>query len=231
MLVVTLVLPLIMEERDQRSKNQPTESYFSLILSIVLIVRAYPQILLSGVIQALSFGVFLAVWLALGLHLTSPQMGYGVDVVGYLAVFSIFNLATTPRLGAWADKVGAERARVIVSSVQVAGVALLWFFGHSLWLLIIPIIVMNLVGPIIDISGRMTFLSQTPEIRTRLMTVYIVIMFTGGGAASWAGTIAYDLGGWTGTSVLALSFSMLVLSLSVLGLALKPKSPVGAASD
>ncbi|MEO0982890.1 MAG: MFS transporter [Pseudomonadota bacterium] len=216
MLAVTVAAPLVMEERE-RAGGQDASSggYPRLILSIPPIIGRHPEILLSGAIQGLSFGVFLAVWLALGLHLTSPEMGYGVDVVGYLAIFAIINLLSTPRLGVWADKVGPRRARLAVAAVNLTGVALLGFVGHSLWLLMIPIIIMNIAGPTIDVTGRMTFLKEPAEIRTRLMTVYIVMMFIGGGLASWAGTAAYDWGGWTGSAVLALCLSSLVFTLSL----------------
>ncbi|CDO60095.1 L-Proline/Glycine betaine transporter ProP [Candidatus Phaeomarinobacter ectocarpi] len=216
MLLVSILLPFIMEPRDR--ETVPGQSYAELILSIFPIIGRHPDILLSGVIQALSFGIFLAVWMGLGLHLTSPQMGYGVDVVGYLAVFSAISLVTTARLGKWADEVGATKARFVLAIGQLAAVVTLPFFGHSLWLLMIPIILMNLVGPAIDVSGRMTFLSLDPEIRTRLMTIYIVIMFAGGGIFSWAGTIAYDLAGWNGNAVLSVILSILVLGLAALSL-------------
>lgn len=216
MLLVSILLPFIMEPRDR--ETAPSQSYAQLILSIFPIIASHPKVLLSGVIQALSFGIFLAVWMGLGLHLTSPQMGYGVDVVGYLAVFSAISLVTTARLGKWADRVGATKARFVLAIGQLAAVVTLPFFGHSLWLLMIPIILMNLVGPAIDVSGRMTFLSLDPEIRTRLMTIYIVIMFAGGGIFSWAGTIAYDLAGWNGNAVLSVVLSVLVLGLAALSL-------------
>jgi predicted MFS family arabinose efflux permease len=100
--------------------------------------------------------------------------------------------------------------------IQLFGVCLLFFFGHSLWLLMIPIVITNLVGPVIDVSGRMTFLSQAPAIRTRLMTIYIVLMFLGGGLCSWAGTTAYEWGGWAATAVLSIALSSLVVALSFL---------------
>ncbi len=212
MLIVSIALPLIMEEREKQA--EVGQSYRDLILSILPIIKAHPDIIRAGIIQALSFGIFLAVWLGLGLHLTSPEMGYGVDAVGYLAAISALNLVTTPRMGAWADKVGAYRARTVMASVQLVGVACLFFLGHNIWLLLVPLILMNLVGPVIDITGRMTFLSQNPDVRTRLMTVYIVLMFLGGGVASWAGTIAYDWAGWTGNVTLAFVMSALVLTLS-----------------
>mgnify|MGYP000710582445 CR=1 FL=1 len=68
-------------------------------------------------------------------------------------------------------------------------------------------------GPVIDVSSRMTFLNEDRDVRTRLMTVFIVFMFVGGGLASWAGTAAYDAWGWTGNAVLALVTSITVLCL------------------
>ncbi len=214
MLIFSILLPMIMDEREGGSTADESRSYGRLILSLIPIIRAHPEIIRSGTIQALSFGIFLSVWMGLGLHLTSPEMGYGVDVVGYLAIFSILNLFTTPFLGAFADRIGARRARVGFASIQLVGVSLLLFTGHSLWLLVVPIVVMNLSGPMIDITGRMIFLSEAPEIRTRLMTAYIVMMFAGGGIASWAGTATYDWGGWTANAALAFAMSLGVLGLT-----------------
>jgi len=231
MLTVSILLPLIMDEREHEPEGDEPPDYARLVLSIVPIVRRHPTVLISGAIQGLGFGIFLVVWLGLGLHLTSESMGYGVDVVGYLAGFSLINMLSTPWLGSWADKVGARRARVFAAAVHGAGILLLLPFGHSLWLLMIPILLTNVVGPTIDVTGRMTFLSQPAEVRTRLMTVYIVMMFLGGGLSSWIGTTAYDLAGWTGTAVLAILMSAAVMALSLWDLALEKRraapSPMG----
>jgi predicted MFS family arabinose efflux permease len=206
-----------MEGRSTRYASEPKQSYFALIFSVFPMMRQYPEILLSGAIQGLGFGSFLAIWMGIGLHLTSPEMGYGTDTVGYLAVLTIFNLAVTPRLGRWADRIGPRRARLIMTTVQVFGVLMYSFVGHSLWLMIIPILITNTGGPVIDVSNRMTFLKEAPNVRTRLMTIYIVMMFIGGGIASWAGTAAYDFAGWHGTSLLAFCLSALLFILSLIG--------------
>ena len=216
MFVVAFTLPMTMKERTKVQEPPSRMPYFQLIGSLLPVALRYPDVILSGCIQALSFGVFLAIWLGLGLHLTSPEMGYGVDVVGYLAIFSITNLFTTPYLGSWADKLGAQKTRLIMSAFQFVGVCLLGLVGHNLWLLLIPILFTNIAGPVIDITGRMTFLTESPEIRTRLMTVYIVLMFSGAGLGSWAGTAAYDIAKWQGSVWLAITLSAAVLCLSAL---------------
>lgn len=217
MAAVSILLLMIMEKRKETSSTGQDTPYFKLILSVFPLIREHPEVLLSGAIQGLGFGTFLAIWMGLGLHLTSPEMGYGTDVVGYLAGLTLANFIVTPRLGRWADKIGARKSRLIFACIYVGGVALFPFVGHSLWLLLVPILVTNLVGPPVDIANRMTFLSLPPNIRTRLMTAYIVCMFIGGGIASWAGTVAYDLAGWTGTSALAFACAVSLLALSYIG--------------
>ncbi|MXO90308.1 MFS transporter [Pontixanthobacter aquaemixtae] len=214
MAVTTLSLPFILEGRKGAQDDQPKQSYFALVGSLFSLLKEHPQVIISGIIQALNFGIFLAVWLGLALHLTSAEMGYGVDIVGYLAVFAIVAMFVTPKLGALADRIGAEQARFRISLVQMAGIALLYPLGGSLWLLIIPIICMNTVGPGIDVTGRMTTLSLAPEARTRLMTGYIMLMFMGAGIASWAGTAAYEVAGWAGNAALAFAMSVCLVGLS-----------------
>lgn len=204
-------------DRGERSASDNSESYFTLLASLPGLVRRYPFILISGGIQGLGFGIFLSVWMGLGLHLTSPEMGYGVDVVGYLAAISAINVFVTPRLGAWADKVGARKARLTLVSLQFFGMVTLLFTGHSLWLLMIPLTIMNITGPSVDVTNRMTFLEQAPDVRTRLMTIYIMMMFIGGGVMSWAGTLAYAHAGWTGNAVLAIGLSVVITVLAVIG--------------
>lgn len=213
MLAVSILLPLIM---DKGEAKQAQGTYWQLLGSLVALIRQSPDILIAGAIQALSFGVFLSIWLGLGLHLTSPDMGYGTDTVGYLALFALINLTTTPFIGAWADRFGARRARVRLTAIQFVGVCMFAVFGWNLWLLMIPIVVTNICGPCIDITSRMTFLNAAPDIRTRLMTVYIICMFLGGGFASWAGTALYDYAGWVGNSGFAAAMSGCVFALAML---------------
>jgi predicted MFS family arabinose efflux permease len=220
MIAATVALRRMLDDEVGAQGQVSNDGYWRLIASLWPLLRGHPQVVLSGVIQGLSFGIFLLVWMGIGLHLTSDAVGLGVDDVGYLGVFSIINAFTTPRLGRWADRVGSERARVILSLVQMAGVALLLAAGDSFWYLTIPVIVMSVAGPMIDVTGRMTCLAGDPAIRTRLLSLFIILMFLGGGVGSWAGTIAYDLGGWSLNVAIAMGTSVLIVLLSVLGVRL-----------
>lgn len=215
MIAITLLLPKIMT-REGGTRSEAHGSYLALLASLGPIVSRNREIVVSGLIQGLGFGQFIALWLGLALHLTSPAMGYGTDVVGYLAGFAAVSVLTTPYWGRLADRVGPRRARVWFAIGQTAGTALLLPFGHNLWLLMIPLLAANIVGPAIDVTTRMTFLSLAPDLRTRLTTVYIAMMFAGGAIGSVAGTVVFEAFGWNGTALYALASCAGIAILSIL---------------
>lgn len=212
MALVTLYLPIAMRSETTPAKV-PSESYGDLLASVFRLALQHRDMLVSALIQGLNFATFTATWLALALHLTSDAMGYGVDTVGYLAGLAAISIFSTPRLGRWADQVGPRRARHMVSLVQVAGVALFYPLGYDIWALVVPLVIVNMVGPTVDVTGRMTFLSLEPAIRTRLTTTYIVIMFLGGALGSILGTAVYDYAGWGGTCVMLLGIALTIQAL------------------
>ncbi|MDQ0565215.1 MFS transporter [Erythrobacter citreus] len=212
MLAVTLALPRLMEGGERPASGR--QSYTGLILSVFPLLSRHREILIAGAIQGLNFAQFIALWLGLALYLTSPPMGYGTDTVGYLAGLAAVSIASTPWLGRWSDAIGPRTARMVFASIQLVGILLLWPLGGTLWGLLVPLFIANLVGPGIDVTGRMTFLSLDPAIRTRLTTIYVVIMFIGGGIGSYAGTLAYDIYGWAGTCALLAGCSLALTALS-----------------
>ncbi|EAQ30242.1 Twin-arginine translocation pathway signal [Erythrobacter sp. NAP1] len=213
MAATTALLPITFRSEGSSAK-QPRTGYGALLASVFTLAKSNKDMLISGLIQGLNFAAFTATWLALALHLTSDELGYGVDTVGYLAGVSAISLFTTARLGKIADRIGARRARLLAAVVQMVGIALMYPLGWNAWAVMVPLVITNIVGPSIDVTGRMTYLSLEPAIRTRLTTTYIVIMFIGGALGSVLGTSIYDYGGWLGTCVLLLAISSGVVALS-----------------
>ena len=212
MTAAAVIVPRIMV---RESVNTHGPSYLALFRSLFALGRDHKRLMVSAVIQGLNFAAFIAVWLGIGLHLTSAAQGHGSDLVGYLTAFSAIGLLTTARLGQWADTMGAEKARLIMATFHFLGITLL-ITAESYWLFLLPpLALMSIVGPLIDITGRMTGLQETPAVRTRLMSLYVCMMFTGGGLGSWAGTLAYDRFGWIGIVGLTMGLSMTVWLLSL----------------
>ncbi|EED33663.1 major facilitator family transporter [gamma proteobacterium NOR5-3] len=208
-----LILPMLMDT-DKPPEEADRDSYGQLMNSLITLAGKHPRVIVSGIIQGLGFSAFLSCWLGIGLHLTSAELNLGTDTVGYLAAFSAIGLLVTPRLGRWADRIGPERARLRVSTLNLLGILTLGLATVHWLFLLLPIAIMSTVGPMVDVTGRMTSLNTPPAARTRLMTLYITLMFIGGGMGSWTGTIAYGLGGWWGTVGLTSFYAALVCILS-----------------
>lgn len=216
--LLLVILPLIMEKDEKlRDDDEAVQSYRALIASLWPIVKTMPDVLLAGLLQALSFGFFIALWLGIGLYLTSSSMGYGVDIVGYLALLAVTNVFIAPWSGRLADRIGPEKVRVLFAIVQWLGAVLLIVASDNIWLLILPIMLSNFGGASMDVANRTIMFGRDPEIRTRLMTIYIVIMFVGGGLSSWLGTAAYAWGGWDAIAMVSIVFATLILILAVWG--------------
>lgn len=213
MAAVSLFLPFAMRSEVAPAK-QPQAGYGALIASVFTLAARHPDMRLSAAMQGLNFAIFTASWLALALHLTSPALGYGTDDVGYLAGVAAISIVTTPRLGRWADRVGPRKARLAAAMVQFAGIALFYPLGFDIAAVLVPLLLVNMVGPTVDVTGRMTLFTLAPEIRTRLTTSYIVTMFVGGAIGSALGTAVYDAGGWAATCALLLAMSSAVLGLA-----------------
>ena len=152
MILSAIALPVLMRDDDNRAESKT--SYWQLLGSLQALATRHPNVMMSGVIQGLSFAIFLATWMGIGLHLTSPEMGLGTDTVGYLSAFSAIGLLVTPRLGIWADRLGAERLRMMVAFAQLLGVVLLAFASAEWWHLLFPIAVFCVFGPMIKKKKR-----------------------------------------------------------------------------
>ena len=211
MAAASVVLPKIMSDENT---SKADINYPALLRSLLHLVAQHPRVMISATIQGLNFAMFIALWLAISLHLTSDAIGYGYDLVGYLTAFSAIGLTTASSLGRWADRRGPEHARLVLALIQPVGLVLLFFGGeHWLWLLA-PIALLSIVGPVIDITGRMTGLREDPAVRRRLMALYVGLMFLGGGLGSLAGTWAYEYGSWSGVIALLMVLSSIICVLA-----------------
>ncbi len=206
-------LPALMGH-ETPARHSQREPYGRLLLSTMRLVRTHGDVMISGLIQGLNFSSFLAMWMGIGLHLTGPALNLGTDVVGYLAACSAVALFTTPRLGRWADRRGAERARLTMALFQFLALGSLALAFFRWEFLVISVFTTAVAGPLIDVTGRMTSLREEPSVRTRLMSLYITLMFVGGGLGSWGGTVAYDALGWWGTVGLCSGMSALICLLA-----------------
>ncbi|MEM7691356.1 MAG: MFS transporter, partial [Pseudomonadota bacterium] len=132
MAVAAVALPLIMQS-EIKQRDAATPSYGSLLSSLYGLALQHRRVVTSGLIQGLNFGMFIATWMGIGLHLTSDRMNLGTDIVGYLAAFSGIAVLFTPMAGRYADRYGPERARLFAACAQLIGIATYALTGSTWW--------------------------------------------------------------------------------------------------
>jgi predicted MFS family arabinose efflux permease len=97
--------------------------------------------------------------------------------------------------------------------VTMVAFILFWLFGHSLWGLIIGVILLDLGTQGTHISNQTRIYRLNAAARSRLNTVYMVSYFIGGSLGSLLGAYGWSIGRWNG--VCAVGILILVVALVV----------------
>ncbi|NKE55692.1 MFS transporter [Lentzea sp. PSKA42] len=178
------------------------QSYPSLLLEPLRLLRNEPELRRSCFYQAMIFGAFSAVWGSVALLLSGPRYGYGAQAVGLLALVNAATMVATPIAGRIVDRRGPDPVN-LVSVLAVIGSAAVLAAGGAggaggLVALVIGTLVLDVAmqcGMVAN-SIRMYALSDTH--RGRLNTAYMTCAYLGGALGSWLGVRAYTHVGWRG---------------------------------
>ncbi|MFZ9734824.1 MAG: MFS transporter [Burkholderiaceae bacterium] len=169
--------------------------------------------------QAISFGVFSAFWTGVPAELVNGSLGLSQLELGAFSLVAITATVAAPIAGRWSDQ-GRSQAGIGWATVILAVACLIAALGlveHRE----IALLGLTLAAGLLDfglalqlvLSQRQVF-DISPQASSRANSLFMATFFTGGAAGSWAGGWVYSTAGW-GMLV------MLMLALSILGLAVQ----------
>ena len=191
------------------------ESYLKLMKSLWFYLKTEPTLRLATLRGALAFGSLSAFWTTL-VFLMEDSFGYGSAIAGGFGLFGIAGALA-------ATIVGKLNSRVKKNTLIMAGGILIlvsWLIflisAHSLIGLIIGVVLIDLGVQAVHITNQNIVFSKNTEARNRVNTIYMVGFFIGGAAGTSLGALAWNSFGWTGVSILGLSFSAVILIVQVL---------------
>jgi MFS family permease len=209
-------MALVMKRAMPRTPGLRTERYADLLVSLGTLVRDVPLLRRAALVQALSFGLFNALWVGLALRLQAQPFNLNTREIGELALVAITGALAAPMLGRLADRYD------IAISVRLS------FFMITLgWaaMLIFPVEYVGVVSAMVligigatgsDVALRSALYGLAPDIRMRLNSVYSFGTFAGGSLFSLMTPIILIHSGWSTVCVAA-------IVASVLGLILTPR--------
>jgi predicted MFS family arabinose efflux permease len=206
------VLAVALRAALPRSAPTTTIPYHHVLRSTVRLVRTHPALLRRGLYQAAMFGAFSAFWTTVSFILTGPRFHYSPIGVGVFALVGAAGAAIAPLAGHWADRGLVRPVTGVAFVVATLAFALAGFGGHSVVLIALAAIVIDMAVQTTLILGQHTVYQLDPAARARLNSAFIAMFFAGGAVGSQLGSVVYHAGGWAPLTVLgaALPFSALL---------------------
>ncbi|WP_394815791.1 MFS transporter [Streptomyces gibsoniae] len=209
--VLTALLAVAL--RAALPQHAPTTSvpYHHVLRSTVRLVRTHPALLRRGLYQAAMFGSFSAFWTTVSYVLTGPRFHYSPVGVGIFALVGAAGAAIAPFAGHWADRGLTRPITGVAFAVAALAFAVAGLGGHSIVLLALAAIAVDMAVQTTLILGQHTVYELDPAARARLNSAFIATFFLGGALGSQLGSVAYRSGGWVAVTVLGAALPVLAL--------------------
>ncbi len=205
---------------------QPTSDlpYGAALLSVLQLVREEPVLRLRMALGACSMGCFSILWTALAFLLSGVHGSgyhYGNTVIGLFGLAGIAGASAAQVAGRLADRGHGGLLTTGTLTLLLASWALLYLGGHSVLVLIVGIMVLDLGAQGTQISNQTAIYRLHPDARSRLTTAYMVAYFLGGTVCSSVTGALYGADGWGAVCLLGAgtaTLSVLIWLLSAIRL-------------
>lgn len=211
--VLTAVLALVMWRSLPDDPVQHRASYGRVLVSIPLLLREEPTILLRSLYGAAAFGAFNALWTPLAFLLSGHPYHYSTSTIGLFGLLGVAGAMTASAAGHFADRGHANTMTLTTSAVMLVSWVPIVLGRHSLAALIVGIVILDFAVQGLHITNQSLIYRLRPEARSRITSAYMSLYFVGGVVGSVAASAAYSSGGWAATSAVGAAFGALTVGL------------------
>ncbi len=187
--------------------NHPlsTMSYWQLLRSLPGLIREQPVLRESALFGAMLFGAFSAFWTTLVFLLAVPPYHYGSEVAGLFGLVGVVGASAAPLTGRLADRKSPRLTVFLGIAITMSSFVVFWLFGEQLLGLIVGVILLDLGVQSGHVSNQARIYNLSPEVHSRLNTVYMVSYFLGGALGSSLGAYGWSVWQWNGVCLVGLS--------------------------
>jgi len=207
--VIMLLLFFVLQYKLPQLSPKYRGSYGSLLKSIGFYFRTEPSVRLAALRGGLAFAGLSAFWTTL-VFLMEDSFGYGSAVTGAFGLFGIAGALAAAYVGKMNDRMSKNKIILYAAIVLIGSWVIFLFSANSLIGLIIGVITVDLGLQALHITNQNIIFSKNPEARNRVNTIYMVGFFIGGALGTTLGALAWENYGWSGVSILGISFSLII---------------------
>lgn len=208
--------------RQWLPRFEPTTSlpYRTLLVSLGELWRKYPTLRSAAIAQGLLASAFSAFWSTLAVMLHAAPFHLGSAAAGAFGLAGAAGALIAPVAGRIADTRGPSSVtRIGISATVLAFVAMaaatLLSPHAQLWALGITTLIFDLGVQATLISHQSIVYSLEPGARSRLNTVFVVVLFLGMAMGAAVGTLLFAQWGWIAVIGYAVVASLLALAMRI----------------
>lgn len=215
--VAVAVLALVLWRTLPAEPDRAPVRYLRVLLSIPVLLKEEPVILLRSLYGAAAFGAFNALWTPLAFLLSGSPFHYPTSTIGVFGLLGVAGALTASLAGHFADRGGAATMTLLTSLLMLVSWVPIAVGRHSLAALIVGIVVLDFAVQGLHITNQSLIYRRRPESRSRITSAYMSLYFVGGVIGSVAASAAYASGGWAGSSAVGAAFGVVTVVIWAAG--------------
>ena len=193
--------------------ERPPVRYLRGLVSVPVLLKEEPLILLRSAYGAAAFGAFNALWTPLAFLLSGEPYHYSTSTIGLFGLLGVVGALTASFAGRFADRGGAQRMTLATSALMLLSWIPIVLGRHHVWPLIAGIVLLDFAVQGLHITNQTLIYGLRPESRSRITSAYMSLYFLGGVTGSLLASAAYSAGGWTATSAVGAAFGVVAVAL------------------
>jgi len=201
------IISILYKKLPNSTRKQTSLTYPKLLRSVFLLFIQEKILLIRGVLGMLIFISFSILWTSLVLPLSSAPYSLSHSTIGAFGLAGVAGALAAARSGRLADQGLGQKTTGISLALLLASWFLISFINHSLFVLIIGIILLDLAVQAIHVTNQSMIFTVRPEARNRLTAAYMIFYSIGSATGAIISTSIYAHFGWNGVSLLGASVS------------------------
>lgn len=194
--VICIFLIVLMNLRFPQSAPLFKGTYRELMKSMFGYIKTQPVLREASIINFFAFIVIMGFWTTMVLYLANVPHHFNTAQIGLFGIAGAAGALAAPLVGKFSGKGNPRKNLMIGFILELVSVALFYFTGHSVFLFIVGIILIDIGQQAIHVTNQTRIYALVPEARNRLNTIFMSVSFVGASCGSALGLWLWSLGGW-----------------------------------
>lgn len=205
MLLQAIVLARVLPDEPPQNR----QSYGSLLLSILHLMRDEP-VLRQRIFYGMSvFAAFSVLWTSLPFLLSPAPYDYSDTVIGLFGLLGVAGALMASFAGHLHDLGHSRLGTGIALLLVITSFILMGLWPYHVTIIITGIILLDLGVQGTQILNQSRIYELRPEARSRITTAYMTCFFIGGSVGSAVAAITFSHFGWTGIAFAGSMFGII----------------------